>query len=83
MAVEPLRLDGESVVVVGVEEEHRVERWGAVNGLLVHGSVQVVHQLVASFDGVLSGLSNDWEAVELAVDRADGLMVAVEWCERT
>jgi len=47
VAVEELVLDGEGVLVLGVEEEERVEQGQARGGLAVEGGVDVVEQAVA------------------------------------
>ena len=45
-------------MVSRVEEEHGVEQWGAVDGLLVEGCVDVVEELVACFDCYFRGFGN-------------------------
>lgn len=80
-AVEELQGVAEDVGVVGVGEEERVDERGAVNGLLVKGSVDVVEQTVTDVVSVASSFSNCLPKVEFLRDGGITIVVAREWVE--
>ena len=80
-AVEVLQVQGQGVGVGGVEEEHGVQKRGAVDGLVVEGGVDVVEKLIARFDRHFRGFGDAFPEVVFLIDDAVGVVVAVEWVE--
>ena len=80
-AVEVLKVQRQGVGIGGVEEEHGVQKWCAVNRLLIEGCVNVVEELVARFDCYLRGFRDAWPEVVFLMEDVGGVVVAIEGVE--
>ena len=80
-AVEVLQVQRQGVGIGGVEEEHGIQKWCAINRLLIEGCVDVVEELVARFDCYLRGFRDACPEVVFLVEDVGGVVVAVEGVE--